>query len=75
MNYTAGKHIDNLHRVIAKTGEDHALALGIDRKVIDAALNARQRYFLNFAHGGCFPFLGLRDRAQGRRTLRRKPGH
>ncbi|MHB8476780.1 MAG: hypothetical protein ACYDBZ_10910 [Steroidobacteraceae bacterium] len=64
MNYTAGKHIDDLHRVIAKAGEDHAPTLGIDRKVIEAALNARQRYLLNFAHRGCFSFLALRDGAQ-----------
>src|SRR5579863_2452198 len=64
MGHTSGKHIDDLHRVIAEPGEDHALALAIDREVIQATLNAGQRYFLNFAHRGCLALLGLSGRAQ-----------
>ncbi len=64
MNHAPGEHIHDLHRIITEAGEDHALALGIDREVVQAPLDTRQRYFLDFAHRGRLALIGVGDSAQ-----------
>ena len=64
VNHPDCENIDDLNRVVTEAGEDHAFALGIDRKVVEAALYPGQRYLLHLAHGRRLALLGMSEGAE-----------
>ena len=60
-----GEGVDDLHGVVAQAREDHALALQVEREVVEAPLHTRQGNLLHLAHGWRFPLLGLRGSCGG----------